>query len=84
MSSDPSQSDRPETRAWQPQFGLLTLMLAMLVACMAGAAAAYRMRAAQGVIGYRVLFVFFTLTAPLMLAIVVNLARRITIALRRK
>lgn len=64
-------------RPWQPRFGLLSLMLVMLVCCMMSAAASYLYNDQITFVSPRVVFVFFTLMAPMMLVVVISIIRRL-------
>ena len=79
--NDPTTNDVP--RPWQPRYGLLTLMLVMLVCCMMSAAASYRYSGQITVISPQVVFVFFTLMAPLLLVMAISIVRQVAIFLSR-
>lgn len=64
------------------RFGLFSLMLAMLVFAVVGAAGNQLLRAVSQGTSPRAVFVMFTLIAPVMLVTVVSLARGLAVWLR--
>ena len=79
--NDQPPNDIP--RPWQPRFGLLTLMLVMLVCCMMSAAASYRYSGQITAISPQVVFVFFTLMAPMLLVVAISIVRQVGMLLNR-
>jgi cation transporter-like permease len=62
-------------RPWQPRFGIGTMLLLMLVVSVMAAAASYFVRALHGGRVFQLAFILFTLAAPLVLVVIVSLAR---------
>ena len=72
--SDESRDQVPQP--WQPRFGMGTILLLMLVVCVMAAAASYFVRyigAVRGGREFQLLFILFTLAAPLLLVVIVSL-----------
>ena len=66
----------PVPRPWQPRIGLGTMLLLMLVASVTAAAASYFVRYSGAVRGgreFQLMFIIFTLAAPLLLVVIVSL-----------
>ena len=76
-SSQPAAAEAPPWR-----YGLFSLMLAMLVFSVIGVAASQLMRAVRQGTSPKVVFVMFTLTAPIMLVTLISLARGIAVWVR--
>ncbi len=66
-----------------PQFGLATLMLIMLVSAVTAAIGSYVVRAMSRGTSGKAFFVIFTLVMPVLLVVILNLARLVTIFLQR-
>ena len=63
-------------RPWHPRIGLGTLLLLMLVVSVMAAGASYFVRYSGAVRGgreFQLLFILFTLAAPLLLVVIVSL-----------
>ena len=78
--SDVKNSPDPVPRPWQPRIGLGTILLLMLIASVTAAAASYFVRYVGAVRGgreFQLLFIIFTLAAPLLLVVIVSLFQAI-------
>ena len=76
-SQDGTSASRPEAAAWQPRFGFGSLLLVMFIFSVMGSAGYYLARGLEGHRGFQLAFVLFTLSAPLLLAVVVSLLRQL-------
>ena len=76
--SDPLEYKEPPPppRPWQPRFGISTMLLTMLIVSIVGVAASHYVRALQqdGRTA-QLMFIVFTLAAPLLLVVAVSSAR---------
>ncbi len=80
----PSQNDgQPDQmpRAWQPRFGIGTMLLIMLIVSVVAAGASYFVKAMQGGRPAQLAFILFTIAGPLLLVVLVSIA---TSLFRRK
>ncbi len=75
--------DRPPS-AWQPRFGLGSLMLVLLVCCMVAAAARFLVQALVIGTSVRAVFVIVVLVLPVLLLMVVNGLRSTILWLQRR
>ncbi len=69
-----SKAPNDSPRAWQPRFGIGTMLLLMLIASVVAAGASYFVRAMQGGRTAQLAFILFTLAGPLLLVVVVSIA----------
>jgi magnesium-transporting ATPase (P-type) len=84
--TEPDTPTNPETpRRRRVQFGVGSLLMVMLVCSVTAAAGSYFVRSLQKPGGAnRLIFILFTLVAPIVLMIVVSLVRQITLWLSRR
>ena len=79
----PRNSEPPQRR--RPQFGIGGLLMLMLVCSVTAAAGSYLVRSLQRPAGSsHLIFILFTLLAPVVLMIVVSLIRSITLWVSRR
>jgi hypothetical protein len=82
--SQPHHTDSSKLQPpWQPRFGLATLMLAMLVFSVMGAAGFYLVRGIRQGTSLKAVFVIFTLAAPMLLLVALSAYRQILVWLGR-
>jgi hypothetical protein len=81
--SDPRKEEQPRAGNWQMRFGLGSLMLGMLVACVMAAAASYSFQAIRGHSSMRFVLVLFTVAGPVVLLLIVSFAVALISWLRR-
>lgn len=80
---DPTQSNVPEP--WRPRFTISTLLMVMSVFCVMAAAGSYLVRSLSGRRGAGVLvFILFTLAAPMLLMVLISILRYIVIWINRR
>ncbi len=72
-SPPPRKDDVP--RPWQPRFGIGGLMLVMLVCCVTAACGYYFMQFLRGGRQFQLVFILFTVAAPLLFVVAFSLAR---------
>ena len=85
MPENDHQPKRDVPEPWRPRFGISSLLMVMLVFSVTGAAGYYLVRS----LGERdrsahLTFILFTLSAPILLMVVVSLVRRIIVWLNRR
>lgn len=79
----PTNAESPRRR--RPQFSIGGLLMLMVVCSVTAAAGSYLVRSLQRPAGSsRLVFVLFTLIAPIVLMIAVNLIRQATLWLNRR
>ena len=71
MTESPA-TPTPETRPWQPRFGILGLLLLTLVASVMAAGGNYLVQMLRGGRTNHLAFVLFTITSPLLLLVFVS------------
>ncbi len=75
MNSPTKPPVPPAASGPRPRYGLLSLLLVMFVFCMMGAAGRYLMLALREGTSPKAVFVIFTLAAPMLLVVVLNIIR---------
>ncbi len=83
------QGSKRTGRPWLPRFGIGTLLIIMLVLAVTAAAAGYMVRSLNqpeqsGVFSPYLIFMIFTLAAPMVLMILLSVMRQIALWLRRR
>jgi hypothetical protein len=84
MTNDQTPPDLKVPEPWQPRYGVGSLLLVMLVFCVMAAAGYYLVRALRGERAFQVLFILFTVTAPLVLVVVISSLRALWLSLRNR
>jgi hypothetical protein len=64
-------------RFWQPQFGIWTILLITLVCAVIAAGGSYLLRALQSETVPRLVFIVFSLVAPMLLLVIVSACQRL-------
>ena len=78
---DDANEPTREVRPWQPRFSMRAMLLLMLVVSVTAAGASYLVRAADAGRASKLAFILITLAAPLLLVVLVSVARAL---LRRR
>ncbi len=76
--NEPREGSRPAGGKRRPRFSLSTLMLVMLVCAFTAAAGSYLARALETGTSFIAFFTVFTLVAPILLVLGLNLFRAVT------
>jgi hypothetical protein len=81
--NNPSSGRQPTSRALQPRYGIFSLMLVTLVFCGMAAAGRYLMLAIASGTSNKAVFVIFTLAAPGLMVVAMNISRLLLRLTRR-
>ena len=84
-----AESDRPPNpdapRPWQPRFSIRTLLMLMLVCSVMAAAGSYLVRSLNQAGKFpHLVFILFTLSAPMLLMVAVSILRQVFTWLDRR
>lgn len=79
-----NQPKRNVPRPWQPRFGLGAMLLAMLVCSVMAAAGYYFVQSLRGGRQFQLVFILFTLASPLLLAVLISIARSVFVWRERR
>jgi hypothetical protein len=78
MSPPPPETDDPRVpRAWQPRFGIRSMLLVMIVVSVMGTGGYYLMMSLRGGRSFQLAFILFTLAAPLLVMVAVSIFRAV-------
>ena len=85
MGPPQKQPDPEVPQPWRPRFGIRTMLLVMLVACVTASSGFYLVRSLdeRGRSAHLV-FLLFTLAAPMLLVVVLSAIRRIAVRRKRR